>query len=90
MEKEQEWLAPAKEIFETCTRNGESETSVGRYVDCLSAGVEADLYVQHDLDMMIDVMSIDVDKAKEGLLDTFSAMDIEKADLPKAINRVSK
>ena len=45
-------------------------------MDCLSYGVEADLYVQHDLDMMIDAMRIDVDKAKECLLDTFTAMDI--------------
>lgn len=45
-------------------------------MDCLSHGVEADIYVQHDLDMMIDAMRIDVDKAKDGLLDTFTVMDI--------------
>ena len=88
--KEPDWIAPAKAIFKTCVRNGESETSVGRYVDCLSYGVEADLYVQHDLDLMIDVMKIDVDKAKDGLLDTFTAMDIKKEDLPKIINNVTK
>ena len=59
-------------------------------MDCLSHGVEADLYVQHDLDMMVEAMTIDLEHAEKALVDMFTAMDVAPSEQPGVIGKITE